>query len=286
MAILNIPHICVKINNKPIVVEGQMVIDKGDVVLLTGPNGCGKSTIIKIIMGDTFEYKKLDTDDMEILFCNENSEIDILASEENMEFFRRNVCYVSQGDLFESESLLDCFLMSLNYCNVTNKERYVYEFVKNFSLHNCFNMDLQGEKLGRKGQRLARKIGAKINELSEEERNIIKFLSIKTTRLSGGQKKMANIITNLVKSQFCSLIIIDEPLNNLDYNNVRIFSNILTQLHHQYSDIGILVVTHCRSIPIINKVYEISIKSKSLNFGEKYHCNSCFGNIDENLMYL
>ena len=82
------------------------------------------------------------------------------------------------------------------------------------------------------------------------------------------------------------MIILDEPLNNLDYGNVRTFSNILTQIHGQYPSIGILLVTHCRSIPIVNKVIEICPKTKTLNAGNGYVCNSCFGSVDENKMYI
>ena len=37
------------------------------------------------------------------------------------------------------------------------------------------------------------------------------------------------------------LLLLDEPLNNLDYNNIRAFSNILTQVYHSKPGLGIIL---------------------------------------------
>lgn len=285
MSILRISHLNVGIENKIIVSDGSLNINENDVVLLTGPNGCGKSTVIKIIMGDTFDYKRLSTGKTEAWFCHNGTELDILSSDNNMELFRRNVCYVSQDDTFESDSLLDCFLISLNYCDIRNKEQYIFDFVRKFSIQDCFNVDFSEKRLDHRSCRIANKLSVDIDRLSDDDKRAIKLLGVRTSKLSGGQKKLANIVTNLVKCEFCNLIILDEPLNNLDYNNVRLFSNVLTQIHHEYPKIGILIVTHCRSIPIINKVVEIDTKINKLIAGQEYFCTSCFGRVDEHQMY-
>ncbi len=284
MHILKISQLQVSVDNRIIVSDGSMIIGEGDVVLLTGPNGCGKSTIIKLMMGDTFNYRRFDAGRTIALFHYGSSDLDILSEERNLELFRRSVCYVSQDDVFESESLLDCFLMSLNYCDIENKEKYIFDFVRKFSVQDCFNID--GATLDRKCRKLMGKIDIDADNLSDSDIQALKLLSLKTSKLSGGQRKLANIVASLVKCEFCKMIILDEPLNNLDYGNVRFFSNILTQIHSLYPSIGILLVTHCRSIPIINKVIEICPKAKTLNVGKEYMCNSCFGSVDENKMYI
>ena len=90
---------------------------------------------------------------------------------------------------------------------------------------------------------------------------------------------------HLIRYSFCKLIILDEPLNNLDYSNVRAFSNTLTKIHELKPDIGVLMVTHCRSIPIISKVVEIDKSSKHLIDGGSYHCNACFGMVSKEGYY-
>ena len=90
---------------------------------------------------------------------------------------------------------------------------------------------------------------------------------------------------NLIRYSFCKLIILDESLNNLDYSNVRAFSNTLTKFHELKPDIGVLMVTHCRSISIISKVVEIDKSSKHLIDGGSYHCNACFGMVSKEGYY-
>ena len=82
------------------------------------------------------------------------------------------------------------------------------------------------------------------------------------------------------------LIILDEPLNNLDYDNVRAFSNVLTRIYKSKPNLAILLVTHCRSIPIVNKVISIDSFTKRFVEEQTYFCNSCFGKISENGMYI
>ena len=103
--------------------------------------------------------------------------------------------------------------------------------------------------------------------------------------MSGGQKKLTNIFSNLIRYNFCDLIILDEPLNNLDYSNVRAFSNVLTRLYHSKSDRAIILITHCRSIPIVNRIIEIDPTLKAFKESDSYICSSCFGNVDENGLY-
>lgn len=81
-------------------------------------------------------------------------------------------------------------------------------------------------------------------------------------------------------------MILDEPLNNLDYRNVRAFSNILTRIYKDKPELGIIMVTHCRSIPVINKVIEIDPAQKSLKAGGDYKCNSCFGKVGDDGLYV
>lgn len=104
-------------------------------------------------------------------------------------------------------------------------------------------------------------------------------------KMSGGQKKLTNIMTNLIRYSFCDLLLLDEPLNNLDYNNVRLFSNVLTRIYRDKPELGIIMVTHCRSIPIVNRVIEIQPNTKKLVETKNYSCNSCFGELDEKGYY-
>ena len=173
--------------------------------------------------------------------------------------------------------------MSLNYLPVDNPTVYVFDFIRRFSIFDGFNVD---DHLDHKSRKLIKNVGILKKNITPEDVKTANYLSMSTKKMSGGQKKLTNIFANMVKCEFCKLVLLDEPLNNLDYNNVRIFSNALTRIYKSYSNIGIVIVTHCRSIPIVNKVIEIDSNSKVLKKGMDFACNSCFGEIDDNKFYI
>ena len=285
MSILKIEGMNISINGKDVIKNASFLIEKGDVLLLTGPNGSGKSTIIRAVMGDVFDYgPALSVSVAGLVFDDGKNEYDLKDGEKPREHFRKNVCYISQDDSFESESVLDCFLMSLDYLRLDNPHRYTLDFIKKNRIYECFG--IADENLDFKSKKIIKWAGLSSNEIDAEYIKSAKYLTMNTRKMSGGQKKLTNILSNLVKCEFSKLVFIDEPLNNLDYNNVRVFSNIITKLYRENPDLGMIIVTHCRSIPIINRVLEIDIDIKELQSGEGYYCNSCFGKTDESGLYV
>ncbi len=284
MRVLSIQGLNLTINGEQRIKDSSFDVSSGDVILLTGPNGCGKSTVIKIVMGAIFRSDSdITYDARNITYYREEKEYN-LKSEKDLELFRQNVGYVSQEDFFEADSVLECFESSLNYAHVKDTANKAFSFVKAFSLAKFFGIKTCGRLTGR-SKYIAKKLSLKDNILSEEDELAVKYLSMSVRKMSGGQKKLTNIFTNLIRYEFSNLIILDEPLNNLDYNNVRLFSNVLTQIHVSKPELAIILVTHCRSIPIVNKVIEIRPETCDMVVGESFVCSSCFGKINEDGFY-
>ena len=55
---LRIENLCVEIENKIILKDYNLEVKKGEIHAIMGPNGTGKSTLSKVIMGDE-NYKVL-----------------------------------------------------------------------------------------------------------------------------------------------------------------------------------------------------------------------------------
>ena len=172
--------------------------------------------------------------------------------------------------------------MAVNYDIKKNKEQYIYDFILKYDIQDCWGFD-DDLKLDSKARRLASKLNLDAKSISGKK--AVKYLSMNIKRMSGGQKKLTNIVTNLIRYEFSDIILLDEPLNNLDYNNVRAFSNILTKIYRSKPELGIIVVTHCRSLPIVNRMIEIDMKTKGLKECKNYSCSACFGDYDENGFY-
>ena len=282
MELLTITQFNLSVAGDQKISNSSFSLNPGDVVLLTGPNGCGKSTLIKVLMGAAFDYTDLDYSYSLVTYKEEHR---ILDSESENEEFRRNVCYVSQEDEFESDSVLDCFMNSIDYAVKEDKAAYVLDFIKQFSIYECFGIELTKAQPDRSYRRALRQLRISRKEISKEDAMAVKYLSMSTRRMSGGQKKLTNIFSNLIRYNFCDMLILDEPLNNLDYSNVRAFSNVLTKIYRSKPELGVILVTHCRSIPIVNRIIEIDPDQKLFNENETYICSSCFGSVNEEGLY-
>ena len=78
--------------------------------------------------------------------------------------------------------------------------------------------------------------------------------------------------------------IIDEPLNNLDMNNVVKISNALNKLVRSKKDSIVIMVTHCKIFPFVTKVINIE-NCKFVENSNSIECHSCFGNHDKDGFY-
>ena len=68
MEILSVKDLNISIDGITKIANGCFTVNQGDVVLLTGSNGCGKSTIIKVLVGGTFDYSDLSVGNSSALF--------------------------------------------------------------------------------------------------------------------------------------------------------------------------------------------------------------------------
>ena len=79
------------------------------------------------------------------------------------------------------------------------------------------------------------------------------------------------------------IIILDEPINNLDSDKARLLSNYIKDFISAHPEKAVIIVTHCRMFPGVT-AYELSggVLSK---MQEGAFCQTCFGAVDENGYY-
>lgn len=275
-----------KNHQNPLLLNVNFDINEGDTVLLTAPNGAGKSTILAELTG--YDYRYIDNNssivrsgDVEYKDSN-NQAILLNPNGRNNEIFQNDYVFISQDDEQSFPLVLDCFTSSIVKKN-KKPIKEVFEFVKNNRIYESVIHDDKKVSLNLRCKKLLTSIEQDISDGASIK--TAEYLLTKVKSLSGGQLKFLNIMSNLVKYRYSRLVLIDEPLNNLDYESVRRFCNILTGIHNECPKLAFLIVTHCQSIPIINRVLEIDPKTKTINeianADKSDICKSCFGKIEK-----
>jgi len=219
-----------------------------DVLAIDGSNGSGKSTLLRIIIGQTADYL---IESGEIIY-HPYSEKNILDfSEKEMLEYHSLIGYVSQKDLYEGinkitiEDLIDDAISESNF-----------DRTKAIELFNTY--------------------------FENNKRITLKSIPGK---MSGGEQRMISIFLGLVCRNATKLMIIDEPLNNLDFENVMKVSDLINEIHSTNKEAGMIMITHCKIITCVNRQRKM-VKGELENRDSKYECHHCMGEPDCNNYYL
>ena len=239
--VLEIKNLTLEYKSKKILENVSFDLYEGEIVLLSGANGSGKSSILSSIIGD-LEIKNVKNLKGSIIYDS----IDLLK-EKDIQSFRRLVGYVRQDDVFYEKTCLKEVLSSVDL--------------------------FDGYKMS-------------VNEVKDLfiEYGFENYMNENPANLSGGQKRLLSILLALVRAKGSKLLLIDEPINNLDFNTACRVSNMITKIHKSYPNLSMLIVTHCHVFPIVDRVIKIE-KGGILNSAIKYECHNCFGDVDKDGFY-
>lgn len=251
--ILTVRDLSIEISNLMLMQNISFNVCEGEVVLLSGANGIGKSTLLKAIMGLETAGKHLQGSIVFKGFSN------ILAlSPEEIQRFRSKIAYVQQKDDFSELG------------NVRVRD-IISDSAQSFSgkaLNDSEVNDLIDEWIPK------RRDGKRVFDAKS-----------KPTRFSGGEQRLLSVLSIIATRPTADLLIVDEPLNNLDFDNARNISNILNRVIKANPHMGMLMISHCRIFPFITREIEL-MPDGIAPVQDRYTCHSCFGKPDENGYYV
>ena len=237
--VLEVKNLTLEYKSKKVLEDVSFDLYEGEIVLLSGANGSGKSSLLSSIIGNLENVKSIKGN---IIYDSTD-----LLKEKDIQFFRRLVGYVKQSDDFFEKTCIKEVLSSVDL--------------------------FDGYKMSS-------------NEVKDMfiEYGFENYINENPAYLSGGQKRLLSILMALVRAKGSKLLLIDEPINNLDFNTACRVSNMITKIHKLNPHLSMLIVTHCHIFPIVDRVIKIE-KGRILNSNIKYECNNCFGDVDENGFY-
>lgn len=248
--ILSVKNLTVSLkSNKSIILKNvSFDLKAGEVLRIGGPNGSGKTTLLKIIMLQTADYIVQSGEVYLYPFSNKNI---LTFNEKEILKYRAVVGFVGQKDNYDGLNKVTIGDLIDDAISVSklSKEYVVSLFIKYFA---------------------------------DNKRITLKSIP---SKLSGGEQRMVSIFLGLVCEGNSKLFIIDEPLNNLDFQNIMRVSDLLNDVHRDNSETGMIIVTHCKIITCINRQREL--KDGVLEEQDsQYECHYCMGEPDCDSYYL
>ena len=243
--------VLIKENKRKILSDISFEVNQNDVLALMGFNGCGKSTILRAVAGTMLKGRKCDYEIVSgaIYFCGENI---LNFNNKKLEDYRLKIAYIKQEDKYFPGATVGMLVEDrLSAAGIKKSENDIKQEIDDF--------------------------------FPKEDDYTVTFDS-EPEKLSGGQKKLLSIFLETISKPDALLYLIDEPLNNLDFKNAGMVSNLINKIHLKNSKSAIILVTHCRIITCINRAIELK-NGAIINNNAKYECHNCYGDADDCGMY-
>lgn len=250
--ILSVRNLSIQIKQRPLINNIYFDVKTGDALLLSGENGMGKSSILKSIMGLESSDKSITG---EIIYSPFGNVLELDSS--SMQDYRSKIAYIPQRD--------------------------DYSEMGNIQVRDVFSESNEAHF----GRGLS--ISA-VNEIIDEwiprrsDNSRVFDAKSKPAKFSGGEQRLLSVLSVVATRKNTNLMIIDEPLNNLDFANARNISNLINRVLKENPKMGLLMVSHCRIFPFISREIKLTADGIIESF-EPYTCHSCIGEADSDGYY-
>ena len=251
-SILSINDLSIHIGDRTLMNRISFDVYEGETVLLSGANGIGKSTLLKSILRLEMDGKKIDG------IINVRGFGNILElNGSDLQKYRSSIAYVQQRDDYAE-------MGNIQVKDIISESGEAHS---GGSLSFSEVNDLIDEWIPRR-----------------EDNSRIFDAKSRPAKFSGGEQRLLSVLSVIATRAKSDFLIIDEPLNNLDFVNARNISNLINRVIKNNPKMGVLMISHCRIFPFITR--EIKLTPAGIeDVTEKYTCHSCFGEPDENGFY-
>lgn len=232
---INVSNISVEYDGTPVIYQADFVIHENEKIALIGRNGCGKTTLLKVLTGEV-EYQKGEDDAPYGIFTSGNPVIGFLKQTSNDDKAKTMFDEIldAYSSLIKIEKDMESALEDLqnDSCD-QNVRRYS---------HLCEQFEREGGYTYKKEYLTAVKKFGFSNE--DMQKPLCEF--------SGGQRTKISLLKLLLSKP--DVLLLDEPTNHLDLEAIEWLENYLCAYKK-----SCVIVSHDRMFldKIVNVVYEI-----------------------------
>lgn len=232
---INVSNISVEYDGTPVIYQADFVIHENEKIALIGRNGCGKTTLLKVLTGEV-EYQKGEDDAPYGIFTNGNPVIGFLKQTSNDDKAKTMFDEIldAYSSLIKIEKDMESALEDLqnDSCD-QNVRRYS---------RLCEQFEREGGYTYKKEYLTAVKKFGFSNE--DMQKPLCEF--------SGGQRTKISLLKLLLSKP--DVLLLDEPTNHLDLEAIEWLENYLCAYKK-----SCVIVSHDRMFldKIVNVVYEI-----------------------------
>ena len=203
---INISKVIKNYGFKNILNEFDLEVTTGEKIGLIGQNGCGKTTLFKLIT------KEENVDDGNISIRK-----------------GANVRLLSQMPLVVDDSCLVKDILTKDFKMIFDIEKSMKELEKQMTIADSKEMEKILDKYGKLQTKFMNldgyNVDLKINELCNKFRIDDMMLERKYNTLSGGEKTIINLASIMLSNP--DILLLDEPTNNLDIDTLEWLESFL-----------------------------------------------------------
>lgn len=232
---INVSNISVEYDGTPVIYQADFVIHENEKIALIGRNGCGKTTLLKVLTGEV-EYQKGEDDAPYGIFTSGNPVIGFLKQTSNDD---------------KSKTMFDEILDA--YSSLIKIEKDMESALEDLQNDSC---DQNVRRYSRLCEQFEREGGYTYKK--EYLTAVKKFgfsnedMKKRLCEFSGGQRTKIALLKLLLSKP--DVLLLDEPTNHLDLEAIEWLENYLCAYKK-----SCVIVSHDRMFldKIVNVVYEI-----------------------------
>lgn len=232
---INVSNISVEYDGTPVIYQADFVVHENEKIALIGRNGCGKTTLLKVLTGEV-EYQKGEDDAPYGIFMSGNPVIGFLKQTSNDDTTKTMFDEImdAYSNLLKIEKDIQSALDALQTDSCEQN-------VKRYS-RLCEQFEREGGYIYKKEYLTAVKKFGFSNE--DMKKRLCEF--------SGGQRTKIALLKLLLSKP--DVLLLDEPTNHLDLEAIEWLENYLCAYKK-----SCVIVSHDRMFldKIVNVVYEI-----------------------------